>query len=77
MKSDVLKPRLSPSEAASIIGVKKQTLAVWRCTGRYPELPYYKVGGRITYCPDDVLSFVEAGKMVHTSLPSRQGEVKH
>jgi hypothetical protein len=77
MKSDVLKPRLSPSEAASIIGVKKQTLAVWRCTGRYPELPYYKVGGRITYCPDDVRAFVEAGRMVNTSLRMREDDRVH
>jgi hypothetical protein len=37
---------LSPNEVADVLGVSKQTLAVWRCEQRYP-LPYVKVGSRV------------------------------
>lgn len=72
MNLTALPRRLSPTEAASYIGVRKQTLAKWRCTGQYPDLPYYKVGNRITYCPKDVRAFVEARRMLHTSRTESQ-----
>ena len=34
---------LTRAEAAQLLGVSAQTLAVWACTGRY-HLPYIKVG---------------------------------
>lgn len=37
---------LNPKAAAEFLGVQEQTLAVWRCTGRY-SLPFCKVGARM------------------------------
>jgi hypothetical protein len=34
--------------AASYLGVAEQTLAAWRCTGRY-KLPFVKVGRKVMY----------------------------
>ena len=47
-----------PEQVAEILGVSKQTLAVWRCEQRYP-LPYVKVGSRVRYRPADVERFLE------------------
>lgn len=49
----------SPEQVADVLGVSKQTLAVWRCERRYP-LPYIKVGSRVRYRPADVQQFVAA-----------------
>ena len=40
---------LTPYEAAFIIGVSVQTLAIWRHDGRFDGLRYRKVGGRVVY----------------------------
>lgn len=48
----------SPEQVAEMLGVSKQTLAVWRCEQRYP-LPYVKVGSRVRYRPADVERFLE------------------
>lgn len=37
---------LNPKAAAALLGLQKQTLAVWRCTGRH-SLPFVKVGARM------------------------------
>ena len=52
-------PLLTPGEAAEILGVKVDTLTVWRSTKRYP-LPFVRVGRSIKYNVEDVLSFIEA-----------------
>ncbi|RLM48864.1 DNA-binding protein, partial [Halorubrum sp. Atlit-28R] len=39
---------LDTAGAAEYIGVEKTTLAIWRCTKRYP-LPYVKVGRLVRY----------------------------
>ena len=48
---------LTPQQVADIIGINKGTLAVWRCTKRYP-LPYVKFGGAVKYKPEDVEAFI-------------------
>ena len=48
----------SPEKAAEILQVKAETLAVWRCTGRY-SLPYVKIGSRVFYKRSDLLRFIE------------------
>ena len=53
------RPLLTPAEAAEILGVKVDTLTVWRSTKRYP-LPFVRVGRSIKYKVEDVLSFIEA-----------------
>lgn len=41
MNLPIFPDRYSPQEAAKILGVAPETLAIWRCTKRYP-LPYIK-----------------------------------
>jgi len=49
---------LSIDEAASILGVSKGTLDVWRSTKRY-DLAFVRIGGRIKYRLRDVLDWIE------------------
>ena len=53
------RPLLSPAEAAEILGLKVETLSVWRSTKRYP-LPFVRIGRSIKYKAEDVLAFIEA-----------------
>ena len=50
--------KLSPHDAAEMIGVTANTLAKWRSTGE-KNLPYYKPG-RIYYWQSDVQDFIES-----------------
>jgi predicted site-specific integrase-resolvase len=50
---------LSPKDTASLLGVKIQTLAVWRCTRRY-KLRYIKVGAKVRYRTEDVQKFIQS-----------------
>lgn len=52
-----IKPLLTPQAVAELLGVSVNTLAVWRCTGRYP-LPYRKVGRKVRYEPSEVEAFI-------------------
>ncbi|MCB0832176.1 MAG: helix-turn-helix domain-containing protein [Bacteroidetes bacterium] len=56
---------LSRQEAAEYLGVAEQTLAVWKCTGRY-DLPYVKIGKLVKYRKTDLDRFIEG--MKHESL---------
>jgi helix-turn-helix protein len=49
---------LTPREVAALLRIDVNTLAVWRCTKRYP-LPYLKLGHSVRYREKDVLSFME------------------
>lgn len=51
---------LTPQKAAEILGVAIGTLAVWRCTARYP-LPFVKIGRRVMYREQDINNFIEYG----------------
>jgi len=44
---------LLPYQAAEYLGVSEQTLAEWRCVGRY-NLPYVLVGRRVRYRRSDL-----------------------
>ncbi|MBE8167546.1 MAG: helix-turn-helix domain-containing protein [Shewanella sp.] len=59
---------MTPLEVAEILGVTKDTLSIWRCTGRY-QLNYIKVGRLVMYQPGDVESFLNQRKHQHTSMP--------
>jgi len=50
-------PLLTQEETAAYLGVKSQTLATWRCTGRYP-LRFIRVGKAIRYRAADVEKFL-------------------
>ena len=53
------KKLLDTKQVAEILGVKPNTLAYWRCTGRY-RLPYIKVGRLVMYRPADVDEFISS-----------------
>jgi hypothetical protein len=40
---------LGTDEAAQFLGIRSQTLAVWRSSKRYPDLEYIKVGNAVKY----------------------------
>lgn len=50
---------LTPAETATLLGMSKGTLEVWRSTKRYP-LNFIKIGGRVRYARQDVERFLEA-----------------
>jgi hypothetical protein len=50
--------------AAGLIGVKQQTLALWRC-GRQQSLPYVKMGRRVYYRFADLQEFIESRTLRH------------
>jgi len=56
-------PLHDPGKAADFLGVSKETLAVWRCTKRYP-LPYVKVGRLVKYREADLTAFVESRRVL-------------
>ena len=51
---------LTPAQAAEMLGVTIGTLAVWRCTARYP-LSFIKIGRRVKYRLSDINNFIENG----------------
>ncbi|WP_035374579.1 helix-turn-helix domain-containing protein [Pseudoduganella violaceinigra] len=48
---------VGPDVAALYLEVSEQTLAIWRCTKRYP-LPYIKVGRLVRYRLSDLEAFL-------------------
>ncbi|MBK9145149.1 MAG: helix-turn-helix domain-containing protein [Candidatus Melainabacteria bacterium] len=62
---------LSRREAAEVLGVSEQTLAVWKCTGRY-DLPYVKIGKLVKYRKADLDRFIDGRK--HESLAPEKKE---
>jgi predicted DNA-binding transcriptional regulator AlpA len=55
---------LTEGEAAELIGVKPQTMAVWRSKGTGP--PYLKTGRSIRYRPEDIKEYLQQ-HLVRTS----------
>jgi predicted DNA-binding transcriptional regulator AlpA len=56
---------LKPNATAKVLGVSVGTLAVWRCTGRYP-LRFIKIGKNVMYRQGDIDSFIESNVFSHT-----------
>ena len=56
---------IKPNAAAKILGVSVGTLAVWRCTGRYPLL-FVKIGRNVMYRQGDIDSFIQSNVFSHT-----------
>jgi predicted site-specific integrase-resolvase len=49
---------LTPAEVSLLLGIRPQTLAVWRCTGRV-SLPFVKLGTRaVRYEKQAVMAFL-------------------
>jgi len=59
MSLPIFDDSMEPDEVANDLKVTTGTLAVWRCTKRYP-LPWLKIGRRIFYRRRDVEKFVES-----------------
>lgn len=57
---------MTPAETAEAIGIKKNTLAVWRCTGRH-GLPFVKVGTRVAYRRSDVQAWLDGNIRTQTA----------
>jgi predicted site-specific integrase-resolvase len=55
--------RMNSKQAAEVLGVTEDTLAVWRCTKRYP-LPYVKIGRKVFYRAEDLQNFIDARTVV-------------
>jgi excisionase family DNA binding protein len=51
---------LTAEEAAKLLRVEPQTLAVWRCLRRV-DLPFVRAGRKILYREQDLADFVAAG----------------
>ena len=55
---------LTEREAATMLGLRPNTLAIWRHTHRY-ELPYHKYsksrGAPVRYAKSDIVAFLQAG----------------
>lgn len=51
-------PKLSNKEAAIYLGVKENTLEIWRCKHKGPR--YSKLGTRVLYDLDDLEEFFNA-----------------
>ncbi len=48
---------LTSAEAASLLGLKEQTLALWRSSGGGPE--YIKTGRKVRYRPEAIQDYIE------------------
>ena len=56
---------LTPAQVSKILGVQKNTLAVWRSNGRY-SLPFKKVGRRVRYLQSEVHHFLDVHSFTTT-----------
>jgi excisionase family DNA binding protein len=54
--------QLDEKQTAELVTKSKGTLRNWRSNGRYP-LPFIRVGRSIRYREEDVLAFLEAGRV--------------
>jgi len=50
---------LTTKEAAEFLGVKPNTLEVWRSTQRY-DIPHIKVGASVRYRPLDLVDWIDS-----------------
>lgn len=56
---------LSEPQAAAVLGLAPNTLAVWRSTGRY-NLRYVKAGRLVRYQAADLKEFIQRRTVSHT-----------
>lgn len=56
------KPTLHDTPSAALfLGIKPNTLAIWRCTRRQ-TVPYLKIGKKVYYDERDLLAFLERSR---------------
>ena len=56
---------LSEVQLAELIGIKAPTLRKWRWEGKGPK--FIKLGHRVMYSMEDVMSYIDAQKRISTS----------
>lgn len=60
---------ITSKQAAAILGIAHQTLAVWRCKQLH-NLPWAKIGRKVMYDKNEVLGFIANMKTLqNTSNP--------
>ncbi|MGB6736309.1 MAG: helix-turn-helix domain-containing protein [Candidatus Sulfotelmatobacter sp.] len=62
---------LSPLEASALLGIKAQTLAIWRCKKRY-SLKYIKVGATVKYRRRDIDQFLDERTVTNEPVEARR-----
>lgn len=60
LSGPTLQVLVKPKETARQLDVNEHTLAVWRCTKRYPELAYVRVGRHIRYTQAAIDAFIQS-----------------
>lgn len=58
--------QVDDKQAATALGIKAGTLAVWRSTGRY-DLPFAKIGRLVRYRLADLAKFIDSRTAGHTA----------
>jgi len=58
------KKLLTTPEAANLLGLKPETLEIWRWAGRGPN--FYKLGRAVRYKQADLDAFIDAGYRLST-----------
>jgi predicted DNA-binding transcriptional regulator AlpA len=56
---------LDDHEAAEFVGLKKQTLQVWRINGQGPA--FYKIGRSVKYRLSDLIAYIESRRCRNTA----------
>ena len=62
-----MKKLLNAIQAAEILGLKPNTLEIWRCHEKGPK--YIRMGRRILYDPDDLAAFASACTVEPVRMP--------
>lgn len=57
MNNQEIEKLYTTDEAAVLLGVKPDTLRIWRCTGRH-NLPAVKIGRLVKYRHSGLVSFI-------------------
>lgn len=70
-----VKKKLNTNEAAEYLGIRPNTLEVWRCKHKGPR--YAKLGARVVYDIDDLNNFfkgrsIETGESEELAILMRQ-----
>ena len=70
----MLSKLLTAQKTAEILGVKPETLAIWRCVKRY-QLPFCKIGSRVFYKEKDIEKFITS-RTVDDDIKNNDEEIE-
>lgn len=62
MTTAVQSKLLTNDQAAEYLGIRPDTLPVWRCRNS-PSIPFIKIGKLVKYRPADLDEFIEAHRV--------------